>query len=1000
MTFHIYLARGIHDIQYSPPFFVGDVDAYLLLHLFLYFMLPSITYPPKLLYLPLLSHTHTSTHSHIHKHPLMYTLSLTHTHTHCSHRLLVFSLSVVQHQHTLIRASQLLTPSLQDSYDTLVWMAEGEKGVAWADQSNLSSDGLLDVSTSNFTQSQHALFDNLLVSASPRTRYSDVGCTLGTCSSPFPISTSLGILASTSVANTSHSGTNTPLSRSARAVDDDVASITLKSFQLKSDGITTPSALLQRRQLQQEANKRELASNSSNKFGSSPFIHRTTVSASGVKCETSIGGVKAVAIATSSGQANNLMSQLSHTSGHGSVQISTSAGLSEGVAKNSSPARTTTPAKATTPVGHLTSMSRSHYTLDETESGSMTNFHSHYEKSGSDTSSSQGSTSMYSTQCVVTNHHAHIPNCYSPRKLSDPEGNSGTPRNRFTAHTEPMQRPKSANDVLHSSSSRAENNAGGRPMAFTPVRGSASNLQTPLFQSSRPRSSQDHNTLPLVSPSIAKQQHLGAGTSTAGGLGCTRTDSGYSTSFSEVSRNGNDVASPYLIPHSGTTTATAMRTVTSSSCTRQPAFQAPSINTKPNTINTSSSCQVYTSTSLSSQNNPPSHITLNTTSTLSQQSQSPSVSSDGSTNCVVDLNTSSRPRPAFQLSQDKAHYSASRLTNSQSSPNISMPHNVPKQVRTPVLATRNFCSFEDNFVSPQSSFCVPKTPVGASTTTVAEFNRNSSLSSHLQNRIIPPTASVSSRNNYLSTSYHREGTSAMRSPMLNSYYNSGNLSSYMRTNPNSTSVSSDLRRNGARSAPHSLSGRLRSDMPTPSPGSFVTSYPHEVPPTTPPPVMLSPIPHESHSDSTDTGSHIYQTIEPAPPPLPPPRSRNIYVPRPQGTPNGSWSRPYEARSYLVQGGMKPTLGETNALNETFTIEPDSYHTKMSPYHNRQLRPTSAPNSDHRLGKSTNPYVQCPPHHPSQSVGTTRCLQRTQGMERKLPSYLQMTKSAASKRVPR
>ena len=931
------------------------------------------------MYLPLHTHTHTHTHTH-------------------SHRLLVLSLSLVQRQHTVIRASRIHSPSLQESYETIVRMAEGEKGVAWADQSDLSADGLMDVSTSNFTHSQNAIFDNLLVSASPRARHSDVGGGAGGCGqvgsygSPFPISTSLGILASSSsVTRTPHQMHNeAPLSPSARSaavggVREGGAMSTPKSFPLESDSISRPNTLFKRTTVDQDENE---CPNSS-AFGSSPFVHRTTVSAGGVRCETSIGGVKTVAVA-SSGQAN-LLNQQSRSDSK--LQISSSTKFSDGGALNSNvtPLRMTTVAKT---LSNSASKLRSHYTLGDVNSVmALSHTHSLYDKPSSD-SSSQGSTSMFSTQCVVTNRHMHVSNCTSAKKNSGSNSNPGSPR-RIPAAISPPLRPKSANEVLGSQSARTDVKS-GRVTAFTPIRHSATdvksaNPQTPTLPSSSVGgASRSHDTLPMTSPSFAKQQQSYASSK---GPVCTRTDSGYSTTLSEISRNGNEIASPYLVPFSGA--GPKYMSDFHSGGTGQPAFQIPPIDTNATNSN-------YTFTSLSSQ-------LLNGQASLSQQSQTLSTSSDNSTGCVVDMSTSLKPRPAFQSAQFSGKVSSSFTTRSGSS--FSPSQSALKDVRTAVLPTRSFCSFEDNFVSPGSNG-IPKTPLGANTVSITP---NVLRSGPLHSRL-PPSSSVSSRNNYLSNSYHGTMT---QSPGTNNYTRSPSHSYSRRP----TNMSAELNMGGAKSAPFSLSGRFQ---PPPHPGTFGKSFPPGAPPTFTPaplPILSSPSPspspeHDSHSDSTDMGSHIYQTIEPTPPPLPPPRSRNIYVPRPQSTPTGSGhtsslstgngyqSRSSEAvdtgytsRSRLYDSRIldkRAGHSSSKALNETFTIEP-SNQTRASLYQSRQLRPKSAPDNGDRGSGKTNPYT---PYPSSQPLSGTKHQQHSQGVERKLPSYLQMTKSAASKRVPR
>ena len=113
----------------------------------------------------------------------------------------MLSLQLVRRQHAMLRASNALAPSLQETYDTLVSLAEGDKGVAWADQ---SVESLHDLSVA---ESQQALFESFLVHASPRGRNVNP---YGT-NSP-SIAASLGILTSTTASSqvtVSSSGTST-----------------------------------------------------------------------------------------------------------------------------------------------------------------------------------------------------------------------------------------------------------------------------------------------------------------------------------------------------------------------------------------------------------------------------------------------------------------------------------------------------------------------------------------------------------------------------------------------------------------------------------------------------------------------------------------------------------------------------------------------------------------------------------------------------------------------
>lgn len=906
--------------------------------------------------------------------------------------------------------------------------------MAWADQSNLSSDGLLDVSTSNFTQSQHALFDNLLVSASPRSRMSDVGAgSIGNLNSPFPISTSLGILTtsnSNSVRNTPYAqGGNvyTPLSTSVVA-GGSTSATNMDTPRLHQSSLArSGSGLYQRRQeLGSNGDRREELSNSA--FCNSPFVHRTTVSAAGVKCETSINGVRAVTITSSNGP-SNLLNQLSNPPSN--MQIASSATTST-AGNDMTPVRVASLANTENSI--QSKLPRAN--LDDMDSVLDTRFHSQFKDLGSD--SSQGSTSMYSTQCVVTNRHIHVSNCahtprggvsLSTRKISEPLSTPGSPRE---IHHDQPSRPKSANEVLQPQSSRFT--------AFTPVRTPGrsntklSDPQTPSFSGAGLSS---HEGLPMVSPGVRKQ--MDQTTSASKGAPNVRSDSGYSTSLSGSSQNGisGDVPSPYLIPRSRTESKSTTD-FHSSTTAGQPAFSVP----PPTTTNSSNNSQGYSGyVSFSSQVNPGSISQLPSSRprSPSQQSQSLSISSDSSTNCVVDMNLSSKPKPAFQTVQKASNFS-SLPSSSQS---LSTPQN--GSVRTAVLPTRNFCSFEDNFVSPRTfgSVGVPKTPTGATTTTPLSSNLSQSGPLHRQFPL-----SVSSRSNYFTTSSNDglNKTQSPAAPTTNNY--TSNRSSNNLSNPYSANVCSNLYR-GAKSAPHLTTSRFRSGIMAPqSPGvmannkTYTAGAPSSL--SAPAQYQMQSLPvHESHSGDSmpDSTDHIYQSIEAPPPPLPPPRSRNIYVPRPQGTPGTSGSstlsskvqsssddvldpgyanrliRPYTAGSV---DHYKKSTGHTHTnanLNETFTIGPSDEHTLPLYQRHKIIRPNTAPDRDggnlvggssggglNSGGKSSNPYVQHPRHHhhqhQQQHSGTNHISHHGSGVERKLPSYLQMTKSAASKRVPR
>lgn len=70
----------------------------------------------------------------------------------------------------MLRASNSLTSTLQEMFDNFVHIAQGDKGVAWADQNMTQqsvNNSLMDVSTSSFSRTQLAIFDNFVSHASP-----------------------------------------------------------------------------------------------------------------------------------------------------------------------------------------------------------------------------------------------------------------------------------------------------------------------------------------------------------------------------------------------------------------------------------------------------------------------------------------------------------------------------------------------------------------------------------------------------------------------------------------------------------------------------------------------------------------------------------------------------------------------------------------------------------------------------------------------------------------
>ena len=136
----------------------------------------------------------------------------------------MLSLQLVRRQHAMLRASNALAPSLQETYDALVKLAEGDKGVAWADQSVQSLHDL------SMAESQQALFKSFLVHASPRAR------SVNPCGTNSPsIAASLGILTSTT---TSSHVTVSSSSTSANTVARDS-----KPLSAKIDAPIAPSPL-------------------------------------------------------------------------------------------------------------------------------------------------------------------------------------------------------------------------------------------------------------------------------------------------------------------------------------------------------------------------------------------------------------------------------------------------------------------------------------------------------------------------------------------------------------------------------------------------------------------------------------------------------------------------------------------------------------------------------------------------------------------------------------
>ena len=147
-------------------------------------------------------------------------------------RMLVLSLELVRRQQIVLKASHTVTSSIQEMYDSLVRVAEGEKGVAWAD---LSADSLHDVSLSSLSQSQQALFDSFLVHSSPARR----NTARSQPNSP-SITSSLGILTSIMGAGSQVSASSSGISSTAPRSSKCTVAHPLFETKSKSD-IAVPS---------------------------------------------------------------------------------------------------------------------------------------------------------------------------------------------------------------------------------------------------------------------------------------------------------------------------------------------------------------------------------------------------------------------------------------------------------------------------------------------------------------------------------------------------------------------------------------------------------------------------------------------------------------------------------------------------------------------------------------------------------------------------------------
>ncbi len=84
--------------------------------------------------------------------------------------MLNLSLSIVRRQQELLDSASVDYGAFQDDLDSLTHRADGDKGVAWADQTRISTNDLQDVNVSNFSLTQQQLFDCFLEHSSPRVR--------------------------------------------------------------------------------------------------------------------------------------------------------------------------------------------------------------------------------------------------------------------------------------------------------------------------------------------------------------------------------------------------------------------------------------------------------------------------------------------------------------------------------------------------------------------------------------------------------------------------------------------------------------------------------------------------------------------------------------------------------------------------------------------------------------------------------------------------------------
>lgn len=85
-------------------------------------------------------------------------------------RILTLALSLVREQQCLLKTASVDTSSIASDLDSLTHLADGDKGVAWADQTRISTNNLQDVSVASLSNTQQQLFDCFLEHSSPKMR--------------------------------------------------------------------------------------------------------------------------------------------------------------------------------------------------------------------------------------------------------------------------------------------------------------------------------------------------------------------------------------------------------------------------------------------------------------------------------------------------------------------------------------------------------------------------------------------------------------------------------------------------------------------------------------------------------------------------------------------------------------------------------------------------------------------------------------------------------------